>query len=47
MKNEIKKLLIKAISELTDKQRNVIVLYYFTGLTDIEIGKTLKKALKI
>ena len=28
---------------LTEKQRNVIVLYYFKGLTDIEIGKTLKK----
>ena len=43
IKIETKELLYKAISKLTEKQRNVIVLYYFKGLTDIEIGKTLKK----
>lgn len=43
IKIETKELLYKAISKLTEKQRTVIVLYYFKGLTDIEIGKTLKK----
>lgn len=42
IRNETKKLLIKAISELTDKQRNVIILYYFKGLTDTDISKILK-----
>ena len=43
IKIETKELLYKAISKLTEKQRTVIVLYYFKGLTDIEIGRTLKK----
>lgn len=42
IRNETKKLLIKAISELTDKQRNVIILYYFKELTDTDISKILK-----
>ena len=42
IKIETKKLLYKAISKLTEKQRTVIVLYYFKGLTDIEISKISK-----
>ena len=42
IKIETKELLYKAISRLTEKQRTVIVLYYFKGLTDIEISKLSK-----
>ena len=42
IKIETKELLYKAISKLTEKQRTVIVLYYFKGLTDTDISKILK-----
>ncbi|MCX7832397.1 MAG: FliA/WhiG family RNA polymerase sigma factor [Actinobacteria bacterium] len=38
---EIKELLIKAIQELPEKERKVIILYYYSGLTLKEIGELL------
>ena len=35
------KLLLEAIRALPEERRKIILLYYFEGLTDIEIGKQL------
>ena len=35
------KLLLEAIRDLPEERRKIILLYYFEGLTDIEIGKQL------
>ncbi len=33
--------LSEALKKLSDKKRNVVLLFYFTGLSDIEIGEML------
>jgi RNA polymerase sigma factor for flagellar operon FliA len=38
---EAKKMLIKAVQELPEKERKVIILYYYSGLTLKEIGELL------
>ncbi|MCP5513832.1 MAG: sigma-70 family RNA polymerase sigma factor, partial [Spirochaetales bacterium] len=40
-KDEIKKVIVQAISELPDKEKKVLVLYYYEDLTLKEIGKVL------
>ncbi|MDY0410519.1 RNA polymerase sigma factor [Virgibacillus soli] len=35
-------LLGEALQNLTDKKRNIILLYYFMGMSDAEIAKVLK-----
>lgn len=40
-KKEIKELLIKAIQSLPEKERKVIILYYYSGMTLKEIGELL------
>ena len=35
------KLLLEAIRALPEERRKIVLLYYFEGLTDIEIGKQL------
>ncbi|MBN1687238.1 MAG: RNA polymerase sigma factor WhiG [Spirochaetales bacterium] len=41
-KDEIKRVIIDAISELPDKEKKVLVLYYYEDLTLKEIGKVLE-----
>lgn len=41
-KEEVKKLVIKAINELPDKEKKVLVLYYYEDLTLKEIGEVLE-----
>lgn len=41
-KEEIKELVIKAINELPDKEKKVLVLYYYEDLTLKEIGEVLE-----
>ena len=41
-KEEIKRVIIEAISELPDKEKKVLVLYYYEDLTLKEIGKVLE-----
>lgn len=41
-KEEIKKVIISAISELPDKEKKVLVLYYYEDLTLKEIGQVLE-----
>ncbi len=41
-KEEVKKLIIKAINELPDKEKKVLVLYYYEDLTLKEIGEVLE-----
>ena len=41
-KEEIKRVIIDAISELPDKEKKVLVLYYYEDLTLKEIGKVLE-----
>ncbi|MDX9800194.1 MAG: RNA polymerase sigma factor WhiG [Spirochaetia bacterium] len=41
-KDEIKKVIVQAISELPDKEKKVLVLYYYEDLTLKEIGKILE-----
>lgn len=40
-KEEIKRVIVKAISELPEKEKKVLVLYYYEDLTLKEIGKVL------
>jgi len=40
-KEEIKKIIIKAINELPEKEKKVLVLYYYEDLTLKEIGEVL------
>lgn len=40
-KEEVKKLVVKAINELPDKEKKVLVLYYYEDLTLKEIGEVL------
>ena len=41
-KDEIKRVIVQAISELPDKEKKVLVLYYYEDLTLKEIGKVLE-----
>ena len=41
-KEEIKRVIVEAISELPDKEKKVLVLYYYEDLTLKEIGKVLE-----
>jgi RNA polymerase sigma factor FliA len=41
-REEIKKLVVKAINELPDKEKKVLVLYYYEDLTLKEIGEVLE-----
>lgn len=41
-KEEIKRVIIEAINELPDKEKKVLVLYYYEDLTLKEIGKVLE-----
>lgn len=41
-KEEIKRVIIQAIQELPDKEKKVLVLYYYEDLTLKEIGKVLE-----
>ena len=41
-KKQVKALLIKAIEQLPDKEKLVLSLYYFEGLTMKEVGKVLE-----
>ncbi len=41
-KDEIKRVIIDAINELPDKEKKVLVLYYYEDLTLKEIGKVLE-----
>ncbi len=41
-KEEIKRVIIEAINELPDKEKKVLVLYYYEDLTLKEIGEVLK-----
>ena len=41
-KEEIKRVIIQAIGELPDKEKKVLVLYYYEDLTLKEIGKVLE-----
>ena len=41
-KDEIKRVIVEAISELPDKEKKVLVLYYYEDLTLKEIGKVLE-----
>ncbi len=40
-KDEIKKLIAKALMELPDREKQVLILYYYEGLTLKEIGSIL------
>jgi RNA polymerase sigma factor for flagellar operon FliA len=40
-KEEIKRVIIKAIEELPEKEKKVLILYYYADLTLKEIGKVL------
>jgi len=40
-KSEIKRVIVEAIGELPDKEKKVLVLYYYEDLTLKEIGKVL------
>lgn len=41
-KEEIKKVIVQAIGELPDKEKKVLILYYYEDLTLKEIGKVLE-----
>ena len=41
-KEEIKKVIVEAINELPEKEKKVLVLYYYEDLTLKEIGKVLE-----
>jgi RNA polymerase sigma factor for flagellar operon FliA len=41
-RDAIKKVIIEALSELPDKEKKVLVLYYYEDLTLKEIGKVLE-----
>ena len=41
-KDEIKKVIVQAINELPEKEKKVLVLYYYEDLTLKEIGKVLE-----
>ncbi|MDR1100627.1 MAG: RNA polymerase sigma factor WhiG [Treponema sp.] len=41
-KDEIRRVIVKAINELPEKEKKILVLYYFEDLTLKEIGKVLK-----
>lgn len=41
-KEEIKRVIIEAINELPEKEKKVLVLYYYEDLTLKEIGKVLE-----
>ncbi len=41
-KDEIKKVIVEAINELPEKEKKVLVLYYYEDLTLKEIGKVLE-----
>ncbi|MDR1278854.1 MAG: RNA polymerase sigma factor WhiG [Treponema sp.] len=41
-KDEIRRVIVKAINELPDKEKKILVLYYFEDLTLKEIGRVLK-----
>jgi RNA polymerase sigma factor for flagellar operon FliA len=41
-KDEIKRVIIEAIQELPEKEKKVLVLYYYEDLTLKEIGKVLE-----
>lgn len=41
-KKQVKELLVKAIDQLPDKEKLVLSLYYFEGLTMKEVGKVLE-----
>jgi RNA polymerase sigma factor for flagellar operon FliA len=41
-KDEIKRVIVQAISELPEKEKKVLVLYYYEDLTLKEIGKVLE-----
>ncbi|MBP5450093.1 MAG: sigma-70 family RNA polymerase sigma factor, partial [Spirochaetales bacterium] len=40
-RESVKELIVKAINELPDKERKVLVLYYYEDLTLKEIGEVL------
>jgi RNA polymerase sigma factor FliA len=40
-KDEIKRVIVQAINELPDKEKKVLVLYYYEDLTLKEIGQVL------
>jgi RNA polymerase sigma factor for flagellar operon FliA len=40
-KEEIKRVIVEAINELPEKEKKVLVLYYYEDLTLKEIGKVL------
>ena len=41
-RDAIKKVIVEALSELPDKEKKVLVLYYYEDLTLKEIGKVLE-----
>jgi RNA polymerase sigma factor for flagellar operon FliA len=41
-REEIKRIIVKAISELPDKEKKVLILYYYEDLTLKEIGEVLQ-----
>jgi RNA polymerase sigma factor for flagellar operon FliA len=41
-KNEIRRVIVEAIHELPDKEKKILVLYYYEDLTLKEIGKVLE-----
>jgi RNA polymerase sigma factor for flagellar operon FliA len=41
-KDEVKRLIVEAINDLPDKEKKVLVLYYYEDLTLKEIGKVLE-----
>jgi len=41
-KEEIKRVIVQAIDELPEKEKKVLVLYYYEDLTLKEIGKVLE-----
>jgi RNA polymerase sigma factor for flagellar operon FliA len=41
-KDEIRRVIVKAINELPEKEKKILVLYYFEDLTLKEIGRVLK-----
>ena len=42
LKEELKKMMVRAIDSLTEKERSVVVLYYYEDMTLKEISLTLE-----
>ena len=43
-KEELKKMMVRAIDSLTEKERSVVVLYYYEDMTLKEISLTLEES---